>query len=69
MKWRDVMGDGEIELRVQAENETYNVFKYEIDEKVFIQNENHCVKFDEALSSFEENTEVYCDWLQTLAEN
>jgi hypothetical protein len=69
MKWRDFMSDSEVELRVPAENETYSVFKYEIDEKVAIQNENHCVKFSEALSSFEENTEVYCDWLQTLAEN
>ncbi|MDR0741899.1 MAG: hypothetical protein LBE98_00335 [Puniceicoccales bacterium] len=59
------MGDGEVELRVPAENETYSVFKYEIDEKVSVQDE----KFNEALSSFEGNTEVYCDWLQTLAEN
>ncbi|MDR2628926.1 MAG: hypothetical protein LBC30_02985 [Puniceicoccales bacterium] len=65
MKWRDFMSDGEVELRVPAENETYNVFKYEVDEKVSVRNE----KFDEALSLFEGNTEVYCDWLQTLAEN
>ncbi|MDR2776633.1 MAG: hypothetical protein LBB17_01125 [Puniceicoccales bacterium] len=65
MKWRDFMGDGEVELRVPAENATYNVFKYEIDEKVSVQDE----KFNEALSSFEGNTEIYCDWLQILAEN
>ncbi|MDR2602945.1 MAG: hypothetical protein LBC11_00075 [Puniceicoccales bacterium] len=69
MKWRDFVGDDRVELRVPAENETYDVFRYEIDEKISVQNEDRCTEFGGALSSFEENTEVYCDWLQILAEN
>jgi hypothetical protein len=69
MKWENFEGNDRVELRIPAENETYDVFRYGIDEKIPVQNEGHNVEFGEALSSFEENTEVYCDWLQTLAVN
>ncbi|MDR2779218.1 MAG: hypothetical protein LBB16_02945 [Puniceicoccales bacterium] len=66
---KSFISKGEVELRVPSENEAYDVFTYEIDENVFVQNKRSCAEFNEALSAFEDNTEVYCDWLQTLAED
>ncbi|MDR1891296.1 MAG: hypothetical protein LBQ23_03965 [Puniceicoccales bacterium] len=68
MKWRNFTGKKEVVLRVSPKNETYNIFRYEVDENAPVQDKKSCVEFNKALSSFEENTEVYCDWLQTLAE-
>jgi hypothetical protein len=55
-----------LKLRVAPENETHNVFRYEIDENIPVQSKNTNGEGAEAITSCEDSTEVYCDWIQTL---